>query len=124
MCRRVTLTLMVVLFGATGCHREQNSAPSQPSGVEKAPTPVSPTEQGAGKAVPEKAQEARGKAVQLIEQRGGKTVALFDAVTAVNLSNCKITDEDLKVLTALSDVDRLLLDGTLVTDAGLKDLVA
>jgi internalin A len=81
-----------------------------------------------GPVAPARADDAEDKAIAFVEKLGGK-VTRDDKrpgkpVVAVNLYGTKMTDADLKELTALKGLTTLRLGSTKVTDAGLRELAA
>jgi internalin A len=76
-------------------------------------------------AAPARADEAEDAAVKAVEKLGGKVRRGRDdvgAVTAVNLSNAKVTAADLKALVAFKSLNTLNLSRTDVGDSALKEL--
>src|SRR5580693_2037204 len=75
-----------------------------------------------------RADEAENRAVKLVEKLGG----MFERddkvdgkpITFVDLHDTEVTDAELKELTGLKQLQRLVLRHTPVTDAGLKHLAA
>jgi len=73
-----------------------------------------------------RADDAEDKAVQCLEKLGAKIVRDEKAdgkpIFKVEIRGAKITDEALKELVTLKQLQKLDLAATKVTDAGLKDL--
>jgi serine/threonine protein kinase len=98
---------------------DSSPVPHQPP-AEKAPEPVIREE------VPPTPEELEARAADALQKLGGKIGRLVEApgkpVVAVNLADTKVTDADLRALTALPHLQNLDLSRTKVTAAGLQHI--
>src|SRR5258708_24177 len=71
-------------------------------------------------------EESEEKALQAVEKLGGRitrsTKKDGNPIVAVDIARTKATDEDLKGLKEIKNLQTLILTDTAVTDEGLKEL--